>query len=163
MSQEIKVLCGKRIQNYLLKKYLQNQINLLEKENKEHFQEFFEKLSAEVNASLPKISSGFEDYLSKTVASYSTLSQCFYYQTRSNLDRISINDHLLDVLESVTTSGRAYIVLPAHRLPKKAFMNFFKNLGIDIEEMESSLTMFLQQIPKVENDPKKYVCFGFHC
>lgn len=89
--------------------FLENQLQATKKDRDATVVNLYSALVDEVNANLAKIHPQFNTYLSRTIANFRSLNECYYYKNKSDTDTITIKNYLFSILESGSSFGRAFI------------------------------------------------------
>jgi hypothetical protein len=158
MNNKVIELKKTLLANIAVINFLEHQLQTAKDKKNETVESLCNALVDEVNANLAKIHPQFGDYLSRTIANFRSLNECYYYKNTQDTDTVTIKNYLLKILEFGSSNRRTFITLPAWGLPKKAFTVFFKNLGVTVEKSKN-LSIYIQEIKRVKGDRTKYVCF----
>lgn len=158
MSNAAIELKKRLLANIAVINFLESEIATANKSKTSTIQSIYLALVDEVNANLAKIHPEFNNYLSRTIANFRSLNECYYYKGRPGTETVTIENYLFDILRSGITLGRVNITLPTYGLPKKAFIAFFKDLGVTVTKSKGML-IFTDEISKAKGDEISYVCF----
>ncbi len=126
MSELIIDLKKDLLENIAVINFLESQIAAAKKSETSIIHSIKLELIGNIGENLEKIHPQFKNYLSRTIANFRSLNLCYYYKDKQDTDTITIKNYMLSILEFGVSQGRAFITLPAHGLPKKAFIEFFK-------------------------------------
>ncbi len=161
MSREVISLKKVLLANIAVENFLESQLKKSTDDKLLAIQNLEGAIIDEVNKNLDSISPGFKIYLSKTIANFKSLNDCYYYKETQDTDTITIKNYLLTILRSGVSFGRTFITLPTYGLPKKAFKIFLNNLGITVTRCKG-MSIFIQEIPRAKDDKTNYVCFNLN-